>query len=361
MSPQKFRDAAVADRLISKERVSDSEEDADAELSPNEVPSDTVERRTFTPLHLSTLQEQPHTLEHEISHDEGGSQHRVTDTPTMKATTPTPIVATAPEDSLYEEVNPSQGLTSSRSLKSLDPSVAHWFQHLQLPREDSSQFAQVSIAPRLQQKMLDAAVAIAGPKSAEDWQTFFGAWRKSGWLALRPVSRDQGVQAHLQQYPVAIQDFYKTYNRVEMGMATDMWRAITHRFAMRDLWTAFFAACESVSEDELPMDSNRSILKSRQRQYLFGVLHPELRGTSESNPSIRKVQNSYRDQLKFAKRWHTLAETLDVGVLGLIPDRVVSNNWVAPQPHLRVASIKPYGNYCSISIPSSLTISIGFG
>lgn len=334
-SPRKSRNSRGTPRIVSEERVSASDEEADAELSDDEEELHARDDSDHLHCRLS------HDLEMEIKDTQDAAEDEPeSDThdslslpppPDLGAATHPPITAPTSDSHGSAAISPGSELTSPRSLKASDTAVVAWFSHLKVPKDDSPAPASVSVAPRLQQKMLDTALAIAGPKSAEDWQTFFAAWRKSGGLASRPVSRDPKREEHLKQYPQAIQHFYHTYNRVEMSTTIEMWRAITHRFAMRDLWAAFLTACQTIPEAQLPIVAgSTNKLRSRQRQYLFHVLHPALRGSasSKSDPTIRKAQSAYHDQMGFAKRWHTLADTLGVGVLGLIPASIVSNNWI---------------------------------
>lgn len=303
-------------RVISHERVSESDEDADAELTAREDNRDGSLPRLH---HSSLIREVPDTQDQDVTEDELE----------VDAAVLAKDSSTDSQESVHEP-------TSPRSLRTTDPVVTRWFRDLRVPKEESAVLVSVPLSSALQQTMLDFALAIAGAKSAAEWQTYFAAWRKSGGLASRPVSRDAGLQKHLEQYPTAVQHFYHSYNRVETSMVTDMWRAITHRFAMKDLWAAFQTAVTHVRLEDLPPARTGAKLITRQRQYLFLVLHPELVGYDLSKPDkhVKSMLDVYGEQLKFAKRWHTLAETLGMGVLGLIPNRVVSNHWI--QKKLRV-------------------------
>lgn len=348
-------------QLVSAERISDSDEEADGELSKDEIDDDVVEGDPAdespaedTPVEDDEAAEREvappkaaqqegmkkaaakqEGAEEEVADSEAGEDRELVPSQVVPRETRAPP-RTSPPSSRAEPEAPSRRPSlqlkdfPQLSLYTSPADVEAWFNTVEVCKEDETCAVSARLSSRMQQKMLEAAFAIAGPKSAEDWQTYLATWRKSGWLASRPSSRQLDPIQHLQPYPTAIQHFYHTYSRVETSMVTDSWRTITHRFGMVELWQAYLHACTVVTVEALPPGLERQKPDSRYRRYLFNVLHPELRGLTGPEPdqAIRKPLKAFQERLAFAKRWYTLQEVLGPGIFGLIPDRVVSNNWI---------------------------------
>lgn len=205
--------------------------------------------------------------------------------------------------------------------------VALWFANAQVGVDGGS----VSTTPAIQAQMVRNAMAIAGPKSVEDWKMFMETWRASGHLTSRPASRNNQLPpSHLHSQTIEVTDFYYKYKKVEACDVADSWKAITYRIRMVDLWEVLLRAGGSIPHHELPPLQRGQTLQSSRKAFLFGMLHPEFRGVIDPHisPASKKQWKTFTYRLGYAERWHTLQRELGYGILGLIPNCVVSNNWV---------------------------------
>ena len=185
-----------------------------------------------------------------------------------------------------------------------------------------------SLKTALQTRIRKAAMAIAGQRAVEDWQDYFQCWREKGLLTSRPTSRNQPL-IRLQTLPQEIARFYYTYDEVRTSDTATSFRAITHRCRMIRLFCHYHEAESVVVPDEPPLERGQTRQAQRKR-FLFDVIHPGCRGIKDiaKNEASKANWNAFTNHLRFATRWQALVEAFGYGVLGLIPESLVSNHWV---------------------------------
>jgi hypothetical protein len=219
--------------------------------------------------------------------------------------------------------------SSRDKLERFTAEVASWFAKTQV-QDKEGQPVFVPTLPAVRMTMVRNAKAIAGVKSTEDWQQYMQTWRTYGHLTSRPTSQKRTSLEHLQDVSLEIRAFYFKYYRVEVSDVTDSWRAITHRIRQVDLWEAFLQAGRTIPSKDLAPLRNGQVALSQQKVYLFRIIYPEFREVDnpDGTAACKKIWNKFQYQLRAATRWYTLQAELGYGILGLIPNRVVSNTWV---------------------------------
>ena len=208
------------------------------------------------------------------------------------------------------------------------------------------------IGRTLQRRLVRMARAIAGREMVEDWQDFMKTWREHGHLTSRPTSRSrQDRPGQLCDQPDEIVDFYYTFNRSRASGTAESWRAITTRIRMVDLWDTYKRA--EAASPTLPVARLGQTRQAQQKRFLFDIIYPEFGEVLDAihDPLSKQSWKAFSDELRFAKRWYTVQRELGYGILGLIPNRVVSNWWVQkdlndPEFELWIEVIKHFNPQC---------------
>jgi hypothetical protein len=186
------------------------------------------------------------------------------------------------------------------------------------------------LARAKQQQMMQRAKAVAGVESAEDWQEYLEAWRQHGSLTSRPTSSALG---HAQRMvSKELEGLATAYSRVASFDMTDSFRAITRRYHLVGLWTAYQTAEEATATSTRDWPQGRGHDKRTYRKrVLFVHLHPEVGVPAQGNwATVYRGEDwtKFSRALTAAHRWHDFAETLGIGVLAMVPERIVPSKWV---------------------------------
>ena len=169
-------------------------------------------------------------------------------------------------------------------------------------------------------KMIKMARAIAGRESSEDWQMFMVNWRQT-------TSADTTYPGHLEGQPQPVLDFCRVYQQLQTSEVADSFTAIRHRIYLLRLWQHYEAIGElDLRSTSTPGQTSRSV----QKRHLFHLLHPRFEDllSPRTSTTSQSAWTAFTHRLGYASRWHAIRQALGLGVLGLIPNRVVSNTWV---------------------------------
>jgi hypothetical protein len=187
------------------------------------------------------------------------------------------------------------------------------------------------LSQQQQDSYIKKAKAIAGPESVQDWQRFIESWRGHGSLTLQNSSSSEaGVEVlQMQDVPTDIARFCYAYQQVQLSEVATSFRAISLRIQLTKLYDLYCKAESSGILDSLPRSSGVTCAV-QVRQYLFGCLYPKMKGIASpaTNNFSKKEWFAFTSQLRNALRWYTIREQFGYGVIGLLPNRIVSNTWV---------------------------------
>ena len=199
-------------------------------------------------------------------------------------------------------------------------------------------FHTVTVLTRTQQaKMMKMARVIAGSEARLEWQTFLASWRTD---ELVPCTARIESPSSLASQPQEVQDFCYLYRQVAANEVASGFTTISHRIHLTKLWQQYLTIDEAVNRAPAAPRSKGQTKQAIRKRYLFNLLHPEFQALQDVRQASTSKQAwlSFTRQLDYASRWHLLKERLGLGVLALIPTRVVSNAWI--QHELRLNELE---------------------
>jgi hypothetical protein len=240
----------------------------------------------------------------------------------------------------------------------LSPEHDHWFRAQQWQSVNKGQLSvrlcekvEWPIADRLalRVRLYDFAHEVANAAVARQWRSLLHLWRQDQ-LNLRPTSAGKITHTPEQPFTALEAQFLHLYRTTTTERGRAVWLAITDKIRQAKLHVAFekIVAAESpapiasTAMTVFGVDSQETRLvdlhhkgtdiRDRCRAHLFYLLYPETqrryRRTHgypskivETGPK-REWQNFTR-RLRIAERWHTIQQTLTIGGISLMSERLM--------------------------------------